>query len=350
MPQTCNFLKVYLLNDGKFALIKEYHSNINIEKMSHALKEFQEHVNQKKIIIGELNYPLTIVSALAYGEDTLINAEIGLKKISKNKKDFIVATNFLEEASKNSHQKLNQFMMLKKAIESYNIVSYFQPIVDNQTLKVQKYESLVRLIDQNRNIISPYHFLETAKEGKYYQEITSIVLRNSFRALFNDSIEISINLSALDLEDVTTQNELLILLEKYKTQVHRITIEVIEDEKINDTQETQKFIQKIKRYGVKIALDDFGKGLSNFTRIQSYQPDYIKIDGGLIRNIEQDSFSKDLVETIVFFAKKRNIKTIAEFVENETIFNIIKDLGVDYSQGHYFGKAGLLKEFIPDAL
>jgi len=109
---------------------------------------------------------------------------------------------------------------------------------------------------------------------------------------------------------------------------------------------TKTFIEETRKYGVKIALDDFGKGFSNFARIQSYQPDYIKIDGSLIRNIEEDQFSKDLVQTIVFFAQKQNIKTIAEYVENENIYTILKNLGVDYSQGHYFSKAGDLKEFI----
>jgi EAL domain-containing protein (putative c-di-GMP-specific phosphodiesterase class I) len=342
MPQECNFSKIYLLNNGKFAFVKKYNSFIDEESMSKSLQSFQSIVNQKKIKIAMVDYTLSIVSSLAYGEDSFLNAEIGLKRILKSKKQFVVATNFLKKENEDCNKKLNEFNMLKEAIESYNIISHFQPIINNKTLKIEKYESLVRLIDKNGNIISPYHFLETAKEGKYYHEITSIVLRNSFRALFNSDIKISINLSALDMEDTKTKDEFFILLEKYKTEAHRITIELVEDEKIKNIEETQEFIKEIKKYGVKIALDDFGKGLSNFTRIRAYQPDYIKIDGSLIRNIEHDTFSQDLVQTIVFFAKKRNIKTIAEFVESENIFNILCDMGVDYSQGHYFGKAATL--------
>ena len=350
MPEECDFSKVYLLDNGEFAFVKKYHQLLDKEYLATKIKQFQQKVNQEKIKIGVVNYTLSIVVCLSYGEDSLRNAKIGLKKIFQSKEEFIVANNFLEEATRNSNEKLNKFIMLKEAIDSYNIVSYFQPIVNNQTRKIEKYESLVRLIDKDHNIISPYHFLEIAKEGKYYHEITTIVLRNSFRALFNTDIEITINLSALDMEDERTKNDFFTLLEKYKTEAHRITIELIEDEKIRNEKSTKKFIEEIKQYGVKIALDDFGKGLSNFTRIQSYQPDYIKIDGSLIRNIEHDNFSRDLVQTIVFFAKKQNIQTIAEYVENESIYNILKDLGVDYSQGHYFSKAGLLKEFIPSSL
>jgi PAS domain S-box-containing protein len=346
MPVECNFDNIYILNNGKFAFIKEDSNFVNKEKVSEILKIFQQKVNQQKIKIGIVDYTLSIVCSLAYGEDALDNAKIGLNKILKSKEDFIIATDFLEEATKKSNEKLTKFNMLKEAINSYKIISYFQPIINNQTLETEKYESLVRLIDKEGTVVSPYHFLDIAKEGKYYHEITSIVLRNSFRALFNSKINISINLSALDMEDEKTKNEFFLLLEKYKTETHRITIEVVEDEKIKNEKSTQEFIQKIKKYGVKIALDDFGTGESNFSRIQAYQPDYIKIDGSLIRNIENDKFTKDLVETIVYFAKKQNIKTIAEFVSNENIYNILKNLGVDYSQGHYFAKAGRLEEFI----
>lgn len=346
MPETCSFSQIYLLNNGEFAFVKQYSKSIDTSHLIDNLKKFQKEVNQKKIKIGIVNYTLSIVSSLAYGRNSLENAKIGLKKILKSKEEFIVATNFMEKVTKESNEKLNKFIMLKEAIDNYNIISYFQPIVNNQTLKITKYESLVRLIDANNNILSPYHFLEIAKEGKYYHTITTMVLQNSFRALDNTDIEISINLSALDIEDERIQSEFCILLEKYKNETQRITVELLEDEKINNKEMIQAFINKIRQCGVKIALDDFGKGFSNFSRIQEYQPNYIKIDGSLIRNIEHDQFSQDLVQTIVFFAKKQNIKTIAEFVENENIFNILKKLGVDYSQGHYFSKAEQLEEFI----
>lgn len=90
--------------------------------------------------------------------------------------------------------------------------------------------------------------------------------------------------------------------------------------------------------GVTIAIDDFGAGYSNFERLLEFEPDILKIDGSLIKNIVIDEYSRNVVETIVSFAKKQNIITIAEYVENEEIFNILYNLGVDYSQGYYFGK------------
>ena len=100
----------------------------------------------------------------------------------------------------------------------------------------------------------------------------------------------------------------------------------------------KNFIIEVKSKGVQIAIDDFGTGYSNFERILEFSPDIIKIDGSLVKNVENDMFSRNIIETIVLFAKKQNIEVVAEFVENESIFNIITEIGVDYSQGYYFGR------------
>lgn len=90
--------------------------------------------------------------------------------------------------------------------------------------------------------------------------------------------------------------------------------------------------------GVQIAIDDFGSGYSNFSHVLNLEPDYIKIDASLIKNIDKDIYSQVVVSTIITFASKLGIKTIAEFVHNDSIYEIVKDLGVDYVQGYYIGK------------
>ena len=345
MPKSCNFMRIYLLEQGEFVFVKPYDKQLIKEgNLNRTIKEFQEKVNNARIKIGLVDYTLFIITSLSYGTNALENAKAGLHNLLRTKQSFIVANELLEKKKAFAIQKLQTFNMLRRAINSYNIVSYFQPIVNNETQKIEKYESLVRLIDEENNILSPYFFLETAKEGKYYNEITSIVLKNSFRALFYTDMEISINLSTLDMTEESTREDFFELLERYKSEAHRITVEIIEDDGVDDLTITQEFIQYIKSKGVNIAIDDFGKGFSNFSRILAYEPDYIKIDGSLVRDIESNFASKNMVETIVYFSKKQGIKTIAEYVENENIYKILCDIGVDYSQGYYFGKADVLKE------
>ena len=346
MPKDCDFTRVYLLERGEFVFVKPYNKSIVEKDLERAIEEFQKNVNSAQIKIGLVDYTLFIITSLAYGVNALESAKAGLRNLLNSKQNFIVANKLLDDEKAFAVQKLQTFNMLRKAINTYNIVSYFQPIVNNQTQKIEKYESLVRLIDEENNIVSPYFFLETAKEGKYYNEITSIVLKNSFRALFYTDMGISINLSTLDMTQESTIKEFCELLERYKTETHRITVEIIEDDEVDDLAVTQEFITYIKSKGVHIAIDDFGKGFSNFSRILEYEPDYIKIDGSLVRNIESNRASKNMVETIVYFSKKQGIKTIAEYVENENIYKLLCDMGVDYSQGYYFGKAEVLGQKI----
>ena len=156
-------------------------------------------------------------------------------------------------------------------------------------------------------------------------------------------MNISINLSALDIELKSTRDKIFKLLKEYKQYRSRLLFELLEDESVKDFRLIKNFIQDVKDLGVKIAIDDFGSGYSNFERLLEYQPDILKIDACLIKDIQTNSYSLSVVETIVNFAKKQNIQTVAEFVENEAVFDIVNDLGIDYSQGYYFGKAEALK-------
>jgi len=342
MPSSCHFSKVYLLDDGEFVFVKKQYTQAEYNNFYNEIQNFQKQVNHAKIQIGLVDYTLSILVSLAFGENALDNAKVGIKKLLEGQQDFIVANELLEKEKSLAMEKLKTFKMLKTALDSYNIISYFQPIVNNKTKEIEKYESLVRLIDEKQNIISPYFFLDTAKEGKYYHQITSIVLHNSFQALYETNMNISINLSALDIEKQETKVEFFSLLKKHRAQAHRIVVELLEDENIKNVQTIKEFMCEIKKFNVKVAIDDFGSGLSNFSRVLQYQPDFIKIDGTLIRDIGENQFSRNMVETIVNFSKKQNIKTIAEYVENENIFNILCDIGVDYSQGYYFGKPSSL--------
>ena len=103
-------------------------------------------------------------------------------------------------------------------------------------------------------------------------------------------------------------------------------------------------IDQVKKYGVKIAIDDFGSGYSNFERLLEYQPDILKIDGSLVKNIVDDAYSLSIVKTIVSFAKEQNLQIVAEYVENEKIYNILNSLGIDFSQGYYFAQPKPLEE------
>lgn len=340
LPNRCNFQRVYQLGDGLYALAKDRRTcQKTNEELRNTLKEFLVNVKEYVIKLKEIEYDISAICSYTYGViQTYEDAKIGIEKAIENKKDIIYADGLSGIEYAVALQNIETLRTLKVALDDKKVISYFQPIINNNTKKVEKYESLVRLINNDGQVVSPHKFLEIAKKGRYYDQVTKIVLENSFTTLNDTKKDISINLSALDIESEDIQKIIFKLLNRHKSDSKRIIFELLESEDVKDFTIVIKFIKEVKKYGVKIAIDDFGSGYSNFERLLQYEPDLLKIDGSLIKNIKDNKLSKNIVETIVLFAQKQKIKTVAEFVESEEIYNIIKEMGIDYSQGYAFGK------------
>jgi len=343
----CPFGKIYTLGFGEYALaIDKSKCPLSADMLSQKIKELLKAIEVSTIHLNEIEYSVSLLASLAYGgKEPFQSAHFGIKKAERAKINFIVSTDLILEMQAQAQVNMGIIVAVKKALSSSGIVSYFQPIVDNKTRKIAKFESLVRLVDDNHNLWFPSDFLEISKKGRYYTQITQRVLDNSFQALYKTEAGITINLSAVDIEEKVTRKKLMNLLELHKEHAHRITFELLEDANVKEFETIKHFIKEVKSLGVSIAIDDFGSGYSNFERLLDYEPDIIKIDGSLIKNIATDDYSISIVKTIVSFANEYSIKTVAEFVENEAIFNILTELGVDYSQGYYFSKPKLLEEY-----
>ena len=340
LPSACKFDKVYQLGNGEYALTSEKEVCLrDKEGFIKHLETYQNTIRDSVVDIKGIDYDMSMMLSIVYDDNQILeSAKLGIRELLRTKQNFIIANNLAKKEYEKAHKNMQTIAMIKTAINNLKIVSYFQPIINNKTQKIEKYESLVRLIDDNGKILSPFFFLDIAKKGRYYSQITNIVLTNSLKALENTNMDISINLSAVDIELEPTRKKIFELLDKYKQYSSRIVIELLEDEGIKDFELLKTFISTVKSKGIKIAIDDFGAGYSNFERLLDYQPDILKIDGCLIRDIDTNSYSLSVVKTIVQFAKEQNIKTVGEFVENEKIYTILNELGVDYSQGYYFGK------------
>ena len=337
LPDTVE--EIYTLENGIFGAVFDDKNNEYadfIEKMKKALSE----LNNSMLELKGLKYDVYSLISIAKGKDAFENARFGLEKLHKEKQNFIISNGLIEKEKEKAKNNLKVLHILKEAINNNNIVCAFQPIIDNKTLKPVKYEALMR-IKRGSTLIPPGEFLNIAKEGSFYTQLTEIVLTHSIEKI-KQCNKISINLSEIDIEKDNIRRFIINLLQENIDVAEHITFELLEDENVEKITNIDEFIEKIKSYGVSIAIDDFGSGYSNFYRLKKYRPDYLKIDGSLIRDIVNDKFSESIVRTIVDFAKENNIKTVAEYVENRKIFEKIKELGVDYSQGYYFGKPVLL--------
>ncbi len=227
MPKECGFSKVFVLGNGEYIFARELTGTEDVTIDN--LKQLQSNINELNLHLDDLDYDVSVVISVSYGKEALSNARYGMKKLLLLNQDFIIANDLTEEEHDKALENFKTLKMVKMAIENFKIVSFFQPIINNKTKEIEKYESLVRLIDQDGKVVSPFFFLDTAKQGKYYHQITSMVLDNSFSALKHTNMDITINLSVLDIEKYTTREKIFELLEKNKKDLYRVVFELLED-------------------------------------------------------------------------------------------------------------------------
>jgi len=328
-------LKIFRVSGDEFAILAinmQVHSVV--QKAQNIVKFINSHIYEVQGETIELSATLSI--SFEEKDKLHVTADMALKIARRGSKDLMVydKSMSLDEEYENNMLWTKR---IKDAIKNDRIVLYFQPIVDNNTLKANKYESLIRLIDEHGNVITPYFFLEIAKKAKLYKQLTKIVIQKSFENFRENDFDFSINLSVDDIIDKEISEYILEMLAIYNIS-NRVIFEIVESESIENFYEIQKFIKNVKLLGCRIAIDDFGTGYSNFEYLMRLEADFIKIDGSIIKEIIHNKNSEIITKVIIDFAKRMNIEVIAEFVENEKIFNKVKDLGIEHSQGYYFSQ------------
>jgi PAS domain S-box-containing protein len=346
-----NRYKLYKLEADQFILLFEegYLSRDNLQYFfEEFILDIEKNIsnpvlkNQNRISISISGGAATYYVNEDY-QKLILYSNIARKKAQKEHKKFLIFHHSMRKSEDYAHN-IEWIKRIKEAISEDRIVCYYQPIFNNKTGKLKKYESLVRLIDKDGQAISPFFFLEIAKRAKLYEQITRIVINKTFDKFRDLPTEFSINLTIDDILSEKTTNFIYQKLEGYPN-TERVIFEITESEEVADYKLINKFIKYVKQYSVKIAIDDFGSGYANFEHILNIDADFIKIDGSLIKNIHRDENSYIITEAIINFSKKLGRETIAEFIHNEEIQKIVKKLGADYSQGFYLGVPSLgLKE------
>ncbi len=345
--------KLYRMPADEFAIL--FDREMDIEELENIVMNISEKVNDQPFILNnnEINVRVTFGAARSYeiGRDKIeekkwsniaTSADMALKKAKKLQKNFIIYKESME-ISKEYESNILWKNKLKEAIKNNRIIPFFQPIVNNISRKPEKYESLVRLIDSKGNIVTPHYFLEIAKKSHLYGEITKVMLDRTISVIRNSEYEFSMNLTIHDILDEEMNIYIKSMIKKNINIAGQLVFEILESEGIENYKEVMLFIEEIKELGCKIAIDDFGSGYSNFEHILRLSVDYIKIDASLIKNIDIDPNAQVIAKTIANFSKELGLKTISEFVHSRSVYEKGRELGIDFSQGYYFGEP---REFI----
>jgi diguanylate cyclase (GGDEF)-like protein len=240
---------------------------------------------------------------------------------------------------------------IKFALENNKFCLFFQEVraVKNNNNE-RSGEILIRMAEGGK-IISPYLFIPVAEQFNKMVEIDQWVVENTFSFISSNidklkNILFKINLSGHSLGSEDFTNFVVNCFAKHKIDYSNICFEITETVAISNLSSGLKFINFFKSKGCKFSLDDFGSGLSSFGYLKNLPVDYVKIDGSFVRDINKDNYCLNMVEAINNISHSMNLKTIAEFVENEDIFNKLAEIKIDYVQGYYIAKPAPLEDLI----
>jgi diguanylate cyclase (GGDEF)-like protein len=330
---------IYRSGADKFTVIAK-DGELSIDIFEKICRDFAFDIENNNILTNETDIDVNITIGIA--RDSSSNAykcaERAISYARTNFKRLVIYSDdiYKRESFENNIYWIKQ---LKYGLLHDSFVSYLQPIYDANTNEIIKYESLVRLIDQEGAIIPPVKFLGLAKKIKLLPSILQLMVRNAIN--LNKEYgphKIAINISFYEISNSATVDYILEIIENNKEYAKNITFEILEVEEIIDFDLVNDFIQKVKSVGCCVGIDDFGAGYSNFNLLTKLNIDFVKIDGSLISNIDKNEDLRVIVETIVHFTKKFGFRTIAEYVHSKEVLDIVKDIGVDMVQGYYLSE------------
>jgi len=253
------------------------------------------------------------------------------------------------------HGQMQWVSRIHKALEENRFRLYCQSIVPINSFsdRHQHYEVLLRLIDETGKLVSPKAFIPAAERYNLMPTIDRWVISTLFanQSIFycnnshlyksnsnNYNCTYAINLSGASINDEQFIDFLHEQFKLHQIPPETICFEITETVAIVNLSKATQLIRSLKQLGCRFALDDFGSGMSSFAYLKTLPVDYLKIDGGFVKDIVEDHVAGAMVEAINHIGQMMGLKTIAEFVENETILAKVKALGVNYAQGYGISK------------
>jgi diguanylate cyclase (GGDEF)-like protein/PAS domain S-box-containing protein len=252
------------------------------------------------------------------------------------------------------HGEMKWVSRLTEAIKTERLVLYCQDIapVRPDSGKRHHFEVLVRMMDKAGELVMPGKFLPAAERYNLVLALDRWVIARSFAwyAASRQDQVMSINLSGSSLADDSILGFVKDALARHSVPPSSVCFEITETAAIANLDCAIRFINELRQLGCLFALDDFGSGLSSFSYLRNLPVNYLKIDGSFIRGLDTDPVNAAMVNAIVQLGKVMGIETIAEFVENETILQLLTEIGVDYAQGYGIARPRPLDAAVTEGL
>lgn len=234
---------------------------------------------------------------------------------------------------------------IRDALDQDRLLVYGQPVVNPADGETVLHELLVRMRGSEGELISPGQFLPVAEEYGMIVEIDSWMVRQAV-GLAAAGHAVSVNLSAHSTSSRSLLERLRIDLEDSGADPGKILVELTETAFIEDPDRALEFVESLKELGCRLALDDFGTGYGGFSYLKRLPVDLLKIDMEFARDVHRDPASRSVVEAVVGLARSFGHRTIAEGVEDQDAYDLLRRLGVDYLQGYLVGRPAPIEELL----
>jgi EAL domain-containing protein (putative c-di-GMP-specific phosphodiesterase class I) len=303
------------------------------------LFNIQKEINHMSFLLGGIENKLSVTLGLVMHEEgnLIQKAEFALK--DARSMGYNRASKYSDDIKiiKTIHYNSRWSQRVRDALENDRIVSYYQPIFSMDTQKIERYECLVRMEYENE-IILPLKFLEAAKNSGQLYKIFKLMFENACKKTKEFDGQFTINMTDKDLEEPDLMEFIDKTLKKHSVNAKKIGIEILEEKSIMNNELVKDRLFALADKGISIIVDDFGAECSNFGQLVNLPISVLKIDGMFIRDLPTNPQHRIIAESIVDFAKKIQIPTVAEFVHSEDVLEIVKNIGVEYAQGFHLGE------------
>jgi diguanylate cyclase (GGDEF)-like protein/PAS domain S-box-containing protein len=326
-----------------------------VERLLKAVRNHFVHVGEQPIGVtasaGIAFFPEQGASA----EEILARADQALHRAKRQGRDQFAMFKPDEKWQARVDSRLSGEKLIREALARGRFVLHAQPILDLRTNEVVQYELLIRMLDEQNQLIPPASFLYTAERFGLIRSIDRWVVRQAIRLIIQQRalgnyVRLSVNLSGKSVGDL----ELTTLIEKELVEggvePGQLTLEITETTAITDTERSKIFAVALKQIGCRLALDDFGVGSNSMNQLKHLPVDYLKIDGSFIRDLPTNKVDQHLVRAMVEVARALKKRTVAEFVSSAEILKVVRDSGVDFAQGFFIGKPDAIENLLPGTL
>ena len=336
------------LGGDEFAVLLAHSDELSAvhlaQRVINRIADYKFNWNNRNFTIGASAGIAFMDSSITASSELVSRSDIACysaKQGGRNQVQTYSAQNSFQTQLNNEFEKLQQ---LRSAHDNGRLALFLQPIVSaGKDVVPSRFEALLRMRDEDENWISPGEFIPIAEKFDMMPVIDYWVVNSAIGYLADfhqqgQAVSIAVNLSGNTLSNRTCMARLTELVKSSNIQAHTLCFELTETAAIQELETVSEFIQDMRELGCTFALDDFGSGLSSYGYLSMLALDYLKIDGSFVCNIVGNPTSKAIVKSFITLSHEMGLKTVAEFVENDEIAQVLYDMGIDFMQGYEFGR------------